>query len=166
VQGLGPAELRELYENFAPVVHRRALAILGRDADAWDAVQEVFRRVLESPGQFRKEARPMTYLYRATTNVCLNVLRGRAVRERTGDAGPEPTVEPQVDASEARELVSRLGRELDDAELQIAILHFLDGLTQEEISLVVGLSRKTVGRKIEAVRRAAASLTASEVAHG
>ena len=43
----------------------------------------------------------------------------------------------------------------------------MDGLTQEEIAEVIGLSRKTVGKKIEAVRQAAAALERdAEVAHG
>ncbi len=48
VQGLGAEELRDLYERYAPVIHRRALALVGRDADAWDIVQEVFEKMLQS----------------------------------------------------------------------------------------------------------------------
>ena len=59
---------------------------------------------------------------------------------------------------EAGELIRVLVRSLDERALQIAALHFLDELTQEEISQVVGLSRKTVGRELEAIRQQAAIL--------
>src|SRR5688572_29220498 len=95
-RGLGADELRGLYERYAPVIHRRALALLRRDADAWDIVQEVFERMLQSGPAFRHEARPMTYIYRVTTNLCLNALRARTTREP--DA-PASTQVPSVDAA-------------------------------------------------------------------
>src|SRR5438552_13640113 len=106
--GLGADELRLLYERYAPVVHRRALAVLRRDADAWDVVQEVFARMLEFGSTFRGDARPMTWVYRITTNVSLNLLRSRAVREP--DARSAPAEEPSVEGenAEAAELIRAL----------------------------------------------------------
>ena len=100
----------------------------------------------------------MTYLYRATTNVCLNALRARAVRE-PGDA--VETDEPSAtthDAVEARELVRQLLGRIDDRGLQIAALCYVDGLGQEEIGEVLGLSRKTIGRELVAIRALAEGL--------
>lgn len=54
--------VRGLYERFAPQVYRRARRLLGRDADAWDAVQEVFEKVLSARSKFRGDAQPMTFL--------------------------------------------------------------------------------------------------------
>ncbi|MBZ4423019.1 RNA polymerase sigma factor [Myxococcus sp. RHSTA-1-4] len=160
-RGLSASELAEIYELYAPTVFGRARTLLGRDSDAWDAVQEVFCRLLESAGAFRAEARPMTYIYRVTTHVSLNLLRSRALRDVT-TREPEPS-EEQEGASpgevEARNLLRALARDLDERALQIATLHFMDGLTQEEIVEVVGLSRKTVGKELEKVRVRARQLT-------
>ncbi len=152
--GIGSDELGVFYERFAPAVHRRALRMLGREADAWDAVQEVFRSVMESGAAFRGEARPMTYFYRVTTNVCLNLLRSRRVREPTAPAGEEPSGSID-DAAEARQILRRLADILDGRALQVASLHYLDGLTQEEIGDVLDLSRKTIGRELDSIRAAA-----------
>jgi RNA polymerase sigma-70 factor (ECF subfamily) len=42
--------------------------------------------------------------------------------------------------------------ELDERELAVATLLYLDGLTQDETADVLGLSRKTIGREVEVLR--------------
>ena len=109
----------------------------------------------------------MTYFYRVTTNVCLNLLRARGVRE-PGAAPPGALAEEPSqsidEVAEAREILRRLAGTLDGRALQIASLHYLDGLTQEEIGQVLDLSRKTIGRELDAIRGAAEQ--ARGVAHG
>jgi RNA polymerase sigma-70 factor (ECF subfamily) len=156
--GIQPEELRALYERFTPVVYRRALRLLGREADAWDVVQEVFRKLLESGASFKREAEPMTYVYRITTNLALNLLRSRGLREHASSDELEMTSERDSGAVEARDLLLKLFGVLTERAQRIAVLYFLDGLTQEEISLVVDLSRKTVGKELEEIRSRAASL--------
>lgn len=150
-QGLTREEVRSLYEQFAPVVFRRARVLLGRDADAWDAVQEVFERMLTQGSGFRREARPMTWVYRVTTNVALNMVRSRRVREPLLTVVPD---EPSVGAEvlEARQLLAKWLAHLDERELEIASLLYIDGLTQQEVADVLGLSRKTINREVEELR--------------
>ena len=154
-RALDEEELRALYVELAPAVHRRALALLGDESEAWDVVQEVFRKLVESPAAFRREARPMTFAYRVATNLCLNLLRSQRVRARA-DTPPEPALQPAQ--ADARELLMHLLDRLDERALQIATLHFFDGLTQEEISEAIGLSRKTIGLELQKIRALAAAL--------
>jgi RNA polymerase sigma-70 factor (ECF subfamily) len=148
-----------LYAQYAPVIFRRARALLGRDADAWDAVQEVFMRMLTSGSTFRGEARPMTWVYRITTNTCLNLLRTRRLREPLLTVVPD---EPATgtDPVEARQHLQRWLAHLDERELSIASLLYLDGLTQQEVADTLGLSRKTIVREVDALRQKLAALEA------
>jgi RNA polymerase sigma-70 factor, ECF subfamily len=155
--GLGPAELQRLFEAHAPGIHRRSLALVGRDADAWDVVQEVFVRLLQAGAGFRGEARPTTYIYRVTTHVALNALRARAVREAPGARVEEAGVDALAQA-ECRQFLVRLSDVLDARALSIAALHYSDGLGQEEIANVMGLSRKTINREVVRIRGLAQSL--------
>lgn len=159
--GLSREELRQLYERYAPIVFRRARTLLGRDADAWDAVQEVFGKMLSAHEGFRHEAQPMTWLYRITTNVALNMLRARHVREpllTVIDADTDAAT--GAEAVEVRDLLRAWLSGLEPREQEIATLLYVDGLTQEEAADVLGLSRKTIGRDVAQLRAKAAALGA------
>ncbi len=150
--GLSREEVQRLYAQYAPVVFRRARVLVARDADAWDVVQEVFERMLTHGSGFRGEARPMTWVYRVTTNVALNQLRGRKLREPLLTVLPdEPTTDG--DRVEARQLVAKWLAHLDERELEVAALLYLDGLTQQEVAEVLGLSRKTIVREVDELRQ-------------
>jgi RNA polymerase sigma-70 factor (ECF subfamily) len=151
VSNLTKQEIEVLYARYAPVVHRRALAVVGRDADAWDVVQEVFEKMLKNAAEFRAQARPMTWVYRITTNVSLNLLRARGVREPEGAVAPEPRLELQGPV-EARQMLMKLSETLSERELAVVAMTVIDGMTQEEIADTLGLSRKTINREVEAVR--------------
>lgn len=161
MHGNDTAEFRALYDRYALSVFRRARRLLGNTSDAWDAVQEVFIRVFRFRSDFRREASPMTYLYRIATNVCISQLRSRAGKT----PGPELERENtpgEHGRAEARQLLKQLAERLDDRKLTIAALYFVDELTQDQIAEVVGLSRKTIGVELAEVRRLAEALSPSE----
>ena len=68
-------ELEALYRSYGALVKRRARGILGDEQEAQDAMQEVFVRVIAAMGEFRGQSQPSTWLYRITTNLCLNRIR-------------------------------------------------------------------------------------------
>jgi RNA polymerase sigma-70 factor, ECF subfamily len=158
VGGFTRDEMKGLYARYAPVVFRRARRLLGRDADAWDAVQEVFQKMLTAHESFRREAQPLTWLYRITTNLCLNMLRARMLREPGLPLGDEGTVGQE--AVETRDLLRAWLKGLEPREQEVATLLFIDGLTQDEVADVLGVSRKTIGRDVAALRAKAAALGA------
>lgn len=157
--GLTREEVRALYAQYSPVVYRRARVLLGRDADAWDAVQEVFEKMLVQGQAFRGEARPMTWVYRVTTNVALNLLRSRKVREPAlAVVSDEPGAGPE--AVEARQLLAKWLANLSEREVEVATLLYVDGLTQQEVADVLGLSRKTIVREVDELRQKLSALDA------
>lgn len=165
---LSRRELESMYAQCAPVVYRRARTLLGRDDDAWDAVQEVFERMVKHAADFRREANPMTWAYRITTNICLNVIRGRGFREPVESEDELHVEGAGLDGLEARNLLKRWLTHLSERELEVATLLFIDGLTQDEVATTLGLSRKTIGREVEALRGKASALGAlpAEVSRG
>lgn len=160
VGGLSRDEVQALYRRYAPSVFRRARRLLGRDADAWDAVQEVFQKMLGEHQAFRGESSPMTWLYRVTTNVALNMLRARGLREPALAVVVDEPADPGPDALEVRNLLRAWLAGLDPREQEIATLLYIDGLTQDEVADVLGLSRKTIGREVAALRARAQALGA------
>jgi RNA polymerase sigma-70 factor (ECF subfamily) len=150
------AELTELYKRHAPALHRRCVGIVGDRDEARDLVQETFARYLTARGQWRDRASPFAVLYRIATNAAIDRLR----RRRTAAAG-------QLDAEAVAGELDRAGRSgrpdrpdrfdslhdlavltrgLSDEELTVAVLHHLDGYTQDGIAAALDLSRRTVGK--------------------
>lgn len=144
-----------LYRTYGPAVLRRARAILGDEDAARDLLQEVFVQVIQERGRFRGEASPMTWMYRITTNLCLNRIRdastrGRLLRENF--VPEEPSRSQQVDA---KLTVGAILRRLPEHLREIAVYHYVDRMSHEEIAGIVGVSRRTVGNRLEEFRRLA-----------
>lgn len=157
--------LEFLYDSFGPMVLRRARAMLCDEQAAWDATHEVFLKVLSALPQFRQDSSPVTWLYRTTTNHCLNLLRERARRgedEMTEDCGDShhPRHEERLTLIK---VLNRVQPELRE----IAVYYYLDQMSQDEIASLTGLSRRTVGNRLvafhEAARLAAGSAAKAEV---
>jgi len=78
--------------------HRRDLTaycyrMLGSPFEAEDAVQETMLRAWRGLDQFEGRAALRSWLYRIATNVCLDMVRGRAHRAMPMDLGPARTLD-------------------------------------------------------------------------
>jgi RNA polymerase sigma-70 factor (ECF subfamily) len=147
-------EVDELYRRYGSLVLRRARAILGDAADAQDALQEIFMTVLGSWGDFRAEASPVTWLYRTTTNHCLNRLRDE---KRRGELRKLHLVEdaPSRASAEDRATLASVLRRVPDELREIAVYYYVDEMSQDEIAALLNVARRTVGNRLEAFRAAA-----------
>ncbi len=124
--------------------------------EAEDAAQEVFLLVMRKGKQFRGEAEFGTWLYRVTTNHCLNRLRARGRREAReqseavydwmAPAGRDPYAE-----YEAKVWLQEVMAALEPLAQQVLVYRYLDGLSQEEIATVTGKSRRTIGKKLKVI---------------
>lgn len=159
------SEFNTLYRRYGAIVQRRAARILGDEQAGKDALQEVFMRVLRARDQFRGTASMTTWIYRITTNYCLNVLRDRRRREElllsharaANDAPPARTTDDRI------ALVRVLG-EVPEELREIAIYFFVDQMNRDEIAALMGISRRTVGNRLEEFRTLAQRLTSDEPA--
>lgn len=143
-------ELHDIYKACAPSAFRRARALLGCDDEAWDVVQRVFVKLTEGELRSRAGEKPMAYVYRATTNACLNVIAARGVRDRLLPEAPAERAPGE--AVHARDLLRKLDAKLDDLDRQILVLSFHDGLSQERVGEILGVWRRTVGRRLARLR--------------
>ena len=149
--------LKELYERYGYLVHRRALYLLGSQDEAWDATQDVFLKAQQGLAQFEERSGILTWLTRITTYHCLNLLRARRVRRGQGVVDIQDLDREQLPAGSARgdnaervALVRGL-LELFDAETQaMAIHYYVDEMGQEEVARLTGRSVPTVRKRLRA----------------
>lgn len=162
------AEIEALYRQYGPLVRRRARTILGDDLEAQDAVQEVFVRVLLAMSEFRRQSQPSTWLYRITTNLCLNRIRdGRRRRDRLqrwADADANPLPAPPSPAPDVRAVLGNLLARVSDELAEIAVYYFVDEMDQAEIAKLLGVSRRTIGYRLERFDREAQDALRPDVA--
>ena len=142
------AEFERVYRQCAPLVHARARRML--DADADDVVQDVFAQLWRRPPA---HGELLPWLYRASTNACLDRLRARQRRDPTWEAQVRGAADggPRALADElaSKELCRRLIVRADDKTQQVVALVYFDDATHDDAAALLGVSRKTIGERIE-----------------
>lgn len=146
--GIEGAQVEALYRQFGPAIYRRCLKLLGDSAEAEDATQEVFVRVFRNLRRYTYGDNPLRWIYPIATRHCLNRLRDGSRKERAvARSRTSPSLDP-AGALADRELASRLLSRCDEKTGLIALYALVDGMTQEEVAQALGLSRKTVGVRL------------------
>ena len=150
---------RLLFETHKDKVYSIALYFFGGDsALASDITQQVFLKLFTRIGQFRHQSEFTTWLYRLTTNTCIDEQRKRRrfsplpdspdvpVRAHGGNAPP---------AAEARFMRLEIADCVREAiaslkpKLRIAILlKYFEELSYEEIAVVLNCSKGTVASRL------------------
>src|SRR6187200_1677359 len=74
------AAFETIYRTHSGRLYSVACRMLGNPADAEDLLQEIFLAAHRKLDSFRGESALGTWLYRLTTNLCLDHLRSRAAR--------------------------------------------------------------------------------------
>ena len=153
---MAPEEITEAYVKYGPYVLRRCRRILGSEAAAQDALQEAFMRLVRRADLFAGAESKLAWLYRVAERCCFDQLSRPATRAsrpiaelRTG----EPWDHSSAMQAEDRDMVLKFLGGLDDKLRQVAVLHYLDEMGQEEIARAVGCSRQTVVNRLTAIKQ-------------
>ena len=146
------ARVRTLYGGYYGRVLRRARQLLGHEQEAEDASQEVFLRLIDADVRMLRHPEPLAWLLRVTTNLCLNRLRDHDRRRRLL-ARKQPFNDRQSQDAEMRATVIELLDGIPDDLQQIALHYHADGMTCDEIAPLFGVSRRTIGNRLDAFQR-------------
>ena len=84
------------FEDHRAVLTGHCYRMLGSPDDADDAVQETMIRAWKSLDRFDGRSSLRTWLYRISTNVCLDALADRTRRSRPMELGPPSTVHDEL----------------------------------------------------------------------
>ena len=136
-----------------------AFNVLRSREDARDAYQEVFLRVFRSLDKFRFQCAFRTWLYRITTNVCLDQLRRKSVRKeqviggdqesegldpisRAPDARPESNPDRALAGRETGRQIGRALERLSPNERMVFELRHYEGLRLRAIGEALSISEE------------------------
>jgi RNA polymerase sigma-70 factor (ECF subfamily) len=149
-----PEDFDRLYRETYPRLKRTLTAVLGDPAAAEDCVQDAFIRAFGAWKRWRPDAPPEVWLHRIALNRALSYRRKRALQDvgevlrRLGRPEPPPEPGAQVEWMALKGALSRLPTKLAAA---IVLRHY-HGYTNRELALVMGVSERTVGARLEAAR--------------
>jgi len=147
-------EIASLFRKYGSLVYRRARYLLSNHEEAEEAVQEVFLRALTHAEVFEHRSQVSTWLYRITTNYCLNRIRERRVRKELWARHGKDVDAPGGDRTSPEGLIALrdLLAQADETEAQAAIYVYVDGMRHHEAAKLLGVSRRSVGNLIERFR--------------
>lgn len=133
------------YESFVYAVCRRMLT----SADAEDAVQDVFFKLMRHADQIQDDA--TGWLHRCAVNTCRDTLRRNQTRRRR--ESNLQTTDRDADESPSGQLLAEVDEallELQDEERSLLTRYYLDGETQQSIATDLLVNQSTIQRRIDA----------------
>jgi RNA polymerase sigma-70 factor (ECF subfamily) len=139
----------ELYKTYGPAIYRRCLRLLGDTEAARDATQEVFGKLMRDARKLESRESALPWIYRVATNHCLNVRRNVARHGEEALPEFEMASSESPDVVSDRQLAQRVLERFDTQTQAVAIGVFVDGMEHEEVAQALGISRRTVARKLQ-----------------
>jgi RNA polymerase sigma-70 factor, ECF subfamily len=142
-------DVAEYYRKYGPMVLRRCRALLRDEDSAMDAMQEVFVKLLQNRtlvGNF-----PSSLLYRIATNICLNVIRSEKSRMRVNCEEILLNIASHDDTEDriaVKDLLDRIFAREHVSTSEIAVMHYVDEMTLEEVAQTAGLSVSGVRKRL------------------
>lgn len=165
------AAFEELIAAYQKKVLNLAFRMLGNSADAEDAAQDIFVRVFKAIPNFNEESKFSTWLYKVSTNVCLDLLRRRkrqnvnntvSINQYSSDEeeyelpveDKAPTPYEQAQKSEAMRALERALDQLGEEQKAVIVMRDINGLAYEEIAEAMNCSLGTIKSRINRSRLA------------
>jgi RNA polymerase sigma-70 factor (ECF subfamily) len=155
-----------LVSTYAPTLYRVAFSVLRNAADAEDAVQEAFLRVLRHIDRLDEVRDHRVWLIRIVWNVVLDRKRRMKTRPETDDVAELARVIPWQGLS-AEELASAAQHHarvlgcvdrLPEKERQVLVLSAFEELPSVEIAEVLGITESSVRSRLFRARNLLAEM--------
>ncbi len=148
----------EIYRQYAGMVYRVALRMIGKVEDAEEVTQHVFLSVHRHLRTFAGKSSLKTWIYRITINSSLNVLKARKKHmEVAWEEGFDPEdkrhgLREAVEKEASQHKINVLLAHLNPDQRACILLRAQEGLSYEEISRSLGINVNTVRSRLKRAR--------------
>lgn len=150
----------KLVDDFQQKVFATCISFVPNKEDAEDIAQDVFVEVYNSINKFKGDSKLSTWIYRITTNKCLEFIRKKSTKKRfaflqsiTGNAIPMDKTDYFTEMNhpgillENKELNATLFKainRLPESQSVIFTLHKVDGKSYQEVAEITNKSLSSV----------------------
>ncbi|MGJ8593419.1 MAG: RNA polymerase sigma factor [Aquaticitalea sp.] len=160
LKGGGRNAFSKLIDQFEQKVFATCISFVPNREDAEDIAQEVFVEVFNSIDKFKGDSKLSTWIFRITTNKCLEFIRKRNTKKRfaflqsiSGNEMPldktnyfteinHPGI--QMENKETSDIIFRAINQLPEAQRIVFTLHKVDDKSHEEISEIIDKSVSSI----------------------
>jgi RNA polymerase sigma-70 factor (ECF subfamily) len=156
-------DVEKCYVRYGPFVLRRCRELLRNEEEALDAMQETFIKLIRYSDSLEPNALA-GLLHRIATNVCLNIVRTKQYKTKYS----HPDVLLEIAGSDdtekkvwVKDLIDRLFEREKDTTKAIAVYHYVDGMTYEEIASETGLSVSGIRKRLRTLKERALAIGGS-----
>ena len=157
-------DIEGIFRRHVKTVWRLCYSYLGSEAEAEDATQATFMRLIDYPRSFEDEGHERAWLLVVASNICKDVLKS-AARTRVvamPDDGPEPAADQEsgvgIDPARAVERddcdeVLRAVQALPEKYRDVVFLYYYEGWKTDDIARHLGAPPSTVRNRMRDARQ-------------
>lgn len=155
----------QLVLRYQTQVYNLALRMVGNDADAQDLAQEAFVRAWRALASFQFSAQFSTWLYRLTSNICIDFLRAQKKRtaisltmlqedeaQQLDLPDPQLLPEEQILEKAEREALAKAIERLAPDYRRILLLRIVNDCSYQQIAQILGIREGTVKSRLSRAR--------------
>jgi len=163
------AAFERLIESYQQGVFNLACRMINNHDDAADIAQEAFIKVYLSISKFKGNSKFSTWIYRITTNVCLDEIKKRKktkafslsenIETDDGEISREiedvsANVEDNLERKERNRAINDAIAKLPENHRAVIVLRDINNMSYEEIAAALNCSEGTVKSRISRARSA------------
>ena len=146
---------RELLDIHYMTIYRMAFRFCGNQHDAEDVTQLACIKVADQISSFRKQSAFTTWLYTLVLNTSRDWRRAQGRHRHDGLEGAEEVASSGATPEQALSARQQLDRvqALPDAEREVVLLVFGEGLSHKQAADILGCAESTVSWRIHEARK-------------
>jgi len=149
-----PPDFEQLIRQHGARIRRVARRYAAPDA-VEDLVQDILVRLWRSYPRFRGESKAETWIYRVALNASMTHVRD-SIRERAQQSALATGISPSAAAPPAgtsmADILESFLAQIGDIDASILMM-YLDGLTADEMSGVLGIAANAIGVRITRLKQ-------------
>lgn len=140
--------LTVLYDLMGRQMYALSFSILKNPADAEDAIQDAFVKLMQKAHTYRKDEAAKPWILTITRNAAIDILRSR--KETICLEDPEILQQEHISPASEKDVdLERALLTLTDSDRQLVILRAVSGLRYRQISRILSLPVSTVEKRYQ-----------------
>ncbi len=137
-------QFTDIYLTFGGLLYRVAFYLLESQADAEDAVQDLYIRLWNSRDSLENVRNPKSYCVTLMKNLCIDRIRKASYRPPDENFPDTVAADSETIGKETARRIAKAISELPEGQKKVLQMRVSDELSNEEIAAKTGMSNLTV----------------------